>query len=94
MVSGKILKKWRGLKLPIIHIRHSSKNPFSKLHKSKPGFEFNDFVKPINDEIVITKKVNSAFIGIQFKILIKNKINALVFVGIDGDGIIIVYLQL
>lgn len=86
MVSGKILKKWRGLKLPIIHIRHSSKNPFSKLHKSKPGFEFNDFVKPINDEIVITKKVNSAFIGTNLEeILIKNKINTLVFVGMTTN---------
>ena len=40
MVSGKILKKWRELKLPIIHVRHSSKNTYSKLHQSKPGFEF------------------------------------------------------
>jgi len=86
MVSGKILKKWRELKLPIIHIRHSSKNLNSKLHKSKPGFEFNDFVKPTTHEIVITKKVNSAFIGTNLEnILIKNKINTLVFVGMTTN---------
>ena len=86
MVSGKILKKWRELKLPIIHVRHSSKNPYSKLHQSKPGFEFNDFVKPINDEIILTKKVNSAFIGTNLEdILIKNKINTLVFVGMTTN---------
>ena len=86
MVSGKILKKWRELKLPIIHVRHSSKNTYSKLHQSKPGFEFNDFVKPINDEIILTKKVNSAFIGTNLEdILIKNKINTLVFVGMTTN---------
>ena len=30
-ISGDILKKWRQLNLPIIHVRHSSKNPNSKL---------------------------------------------------------------
>lgn len=85
-ISGDILKKWRQLNLPIIHVRHSSKNPNSKLHKSKPGYEFNDFVKPTTHEIVITKKVNSAFIGTNLKnILIKNKINTLVFVGMTTN---------
>ncbi len=85
-ISGDILKKWRQLNLPIIHVRHSSKNPNSKLHKSKPGFEFNDFVKPTAHEIVITKKVNSAFIGTNLEnILIKNKINTLVFVGMTTN---------
>ena len=85
-ISGDILKKWRQLNLPIIHVRHSSKNPNSKLHKSKPGYEFNDFVKPTTHEIVITKKVNSAFIGTNLEnILIKNKINTLVFVGMTTN---------
>ena len=43
-ICGNILSKWRELKLPIVHVRHSSTNPDSKLHKSKPGFEFNDYV--------------------------------------------------
>ena len=85
-ISGDILKKWRQLNLPIIHVRHSSKNPNSKLHKSKPGYEFNDFVKPTTHEIVVTKKVNSAFIGTNLEnILIKNKINTLVFVGMTTN---------
>ena len=85
-ISGDILKKWRQLNLPIIHVRHSSKNPNSKLHKSKPGYEFNDFVKPTTHETVITKKVNSAFIGTNLEnILIKNKINTLVFVGMTTN---------
>ena len=75
-ICGNILKEWRKLKLPIIHVRHSSTNPESKLHKSKPGFEFNDNVKPLNDEIVLIKEVNSAFIGTKLEeILINFKIN-------------------
>ena len=86
LISGNILKKWRELKLPVIHVRHSSINPNSKLYKSKPGFEFNDFVKPLNDEIVLTKKVNSAFIGTNLEeILIDNKISTLVIVGMTTN---------
>ena len=54
---GKILKKWRELGLGIIHVRHSSNNPESKLNKSKQGFEFNDHVKPLKNEKIITKNV-------------------------------------
>ena len=46
LICGKILERWRELGLNVIHVRHSSTNPDSKLHESKPGFEFNDFVKP------------------------------------------------
>ena len=86
LICGKILLKWREKNFPIIHVRHSSTNLYSKLHESNPGFEFNDFVKPINDEIILTKKVNSAFIGTNLEdILIKNKTNTLVFVGMTTN---------
>tara|TARA_B100000073_G_C23640267_1_gene536348 strand:- start:213 stop:794 length:582 start_codon:yes stop_codon:yes gene_type:complete len=85
-ICGKILTEWRKLKLPIIHVRHSSTNKKSKLHKSKPGFEFNDYVKPLNNEIVLTKKVNSAFIGTKLEdMLINLKINTLVIVGMTTN---------
>lgn len=85
-ICGKILTEWRKLKLPIIHVRHSSINKNSKLHKSKPGFEFNDYVKPLNNEIVLTKKVNSAFIGTKLEdMLINFKINTLVIVGMTTN---------
>ena len=71
LICGKILKKWRELGLKVIHVRHSSTNPESMLHESKPGFEFNDHVKPINDEMVLTKKVNSAFIGTGLNEILK-----------------------
>jgi nicotinamidase-related amidase len=85
-ICGKILKKWRTLDLPIIHVRHSSTNPESKLHKSRPGFEFNDYVIPLETEIVLTKEVNSAFIGTNLEnILIKSHIDTLVIVGMTTN---------
>ena len=85
-ICGNILSKWRELKLPIVHVRHSSTNPDSKLHKSKPGFEFNDYVKPLDNEVVLTKKVNSAFIGTKLdKILYNMNIKTLVFVGMTTN---------
>ena len=86
LTCGNILKQWRKLQLPIIHVRHSSTNPNSKLHKSKPGFEFNDYVKPLAKEIVITKEVNSAFIGTNLEnLLIKSNIKTLVVVGMTTN---------
>jgi nicotinamidase-related amidase len=85
-ICGKILKKWRILDLPIIHVRHSSTNPESKLHKSRPGFEFNDYVTPLETEMVLTKEVNSAFIGTNLEnILIKSHIDTLVIVGMTTN---------
>ena len=85
-ICGKILKKWRTLDLPIIHVRHSSTNPESKLHKSRPGFEFNDYLTPLETEMVLTKEVNSAFIGTNLEnILIKSHIDTLVIVGMTTN---------
>ena len=86
LICGKILEKWRELGLNVIHVRHSSTNPDSKLHESKPGFEFNDFVKPKGGEKVLTKKVNSAFIGTGLNEILKDlNINTLVVVGMTTN---------
>ena len=85
-ISGRILNRWRELNLPVFHIRHSSANPKSKLHESDSGFEFNDHVLPQNDEDIITKNVNSAFIGTELKEKLDvRKINTLVILGITTN---------
>lgn len=81
-----LLNKWRELNLPIYHIIHSSQELDSKLHKSHPGFEIKDFAKPINNEPLIIKEVNSAFIGTNLdETLRKNAINKLVIVGLTTN---------
>ena len=66
-----LLERWRGLGLPIFHIRHSSQNPESPLHASKKGFAIKEEVRPGEGEPVITKNVNSAFIGTDLLELLK-----------------------
>ncbi len=81
-----ILEAWRKLNLPIFHIIHSSQNPVSRLHKSHPGFEIKDEVKPIEGEPVIVKDVNSAFIGTNLKESLENEgINKLVIIGLTTN---------
>ena len=84
--AGKLLRLWRKNDLPIFHIKHCSSNPASPLHETNAGNEFRDIVKPINDEPVIKKNVNSAFIGTDLKEqLDKAKITKLVIVGLTTD---------
>ena len=62
-----ILEEWRGRRLPVFHIQHSSQNPASPLHASRPGFAIKNEVKPAPGELVLVKNVNSAFIGTDLK---------------------------
>jgi nicotinamidase-related amidase len=67
IICGKILNKWRELYLPLFHVRHSSTDSQSKLNQQNAGFAFNENVLPKENEPVITKNVNSAFIGTDLK---------------------------
>ena len=81
-----LLKYWREYNLPVFHIKHCSTNPSSPLVKGKPGNEFQDFIVPQNNEPVIEKDVNSAFIGTNLKEQLEGKkINTLVIVGLTTD---------
>ena len=81
-----LLKLWRGHDLPIFHIKHCSSNLSSLLHEANAGNEFKDLVKPINDEPVIKKNVNSAFIGTTLEEqLRKARITKLVIAGLTTD---------
>ncbi|WP_435139189.1 cysteine hydrolase family protein [Formosa sp. A9] len=85
-VCGILLDTWRALNLPVFHIQHSSSVTTSKLHKSNPGFAFNDVVTPLPNEPIITKQVNSAFIGTNLKAQLDTlKINTLVIVGLTTN---------
>ncbi|MDA9575595.1 cysteine hydrolase [Flavobacteriaceae bacterium] len=85
-LCGKILEKWRELNLPLFHIRHSSKNLKSKLNPLDKGFEFNDAVLPMKNETIITKNVNSAFIGTDLKEQLDDlNIDTLVIVGLTTN---------
>ncbi len=81
-----LLETWREFNLPIFHIIHSSQDPNSLLHKTHPGFEMIESLKPKNDEPLIIKDVNSAFIGTDLKErLDAQNINKLVIVGLTTN---------
>jgi nicotinamidase-related amidase len=85
-MAGELLRLWRNLDLPIFHIKHCSSNPASLLNEANEGNEFKEMVRPINNEPVIKKNVNSAFIGTDLKERLDDlKIKKTVIVGLTTD---------
>jgi nicotinamidase-related amidase len=70
-VMESVLGKFRSNGRKIIHVRHDSLNPASLLKSGKPGFEFKQEVRPLEHEQVITKHVNSAFIGTRLESILR-----------------------
>ena len=58
-----LLALWRGKGLPIIHVRHDSAEPGSSLAPGTPGNRLRPGFEPLAGEPLVTKSVNSAFIG-------------------------------
>lgn len=84
--AAKLLQLWRKKQWPLIHIRHCSANPNSPLVEGKAGNEFKPAVAPLQGEPIISKNVNSAFIGTDLKEwLDKEGIQKLVIVGLTTD---------
>jgi len=83
---AKLLDAWRRAGSPIYHIRHRSRLKDSPLNPASAGFEFKEIVKPLPDEQVIEKEVNSAFIGTDLEKRLHNRgIETVVIVGLTTD---------
>ena len=84
--ARELLQHWRTLGLPVFHVQHCSSNPKSPLHATNAGNEFKDLVKPVGNEPIIKKNVNSAFIGTTLKEQLNDlNITKLVIVGLTTD---------
>ena len=84
--AGKLLAFWRKMELPIFHVKHCSANPNSRLAEGQPGNDFQDVVKPLPEELIIRKNVNSAFIGTNLKDLLDEAgIRKVVIAGLTTD---------
>ena len=82
----KLLSKWRERDFPIIHIKHCSLDPNSPFRPNQPGNDFKEGSKPLKDEKIFTKTVNSAFIGTALeRYLHSQNLLSLVFVGFTTD---------
>jgi len=58
-----LLAHWRAAGAPIVHVRHDSVQPGSSLAPGLWGNDFRDGFAPLAGEPIVSKSVNSAFIG-------------------------------
>ena len=60
-----------------------SDNPNSVFHPKNEGFAIKELVEPLEEEVIITKKVNSSFIGTNLEVFLKlNHITTTVITGL------------
>lgn len=82
----KLLSSWRARGLPLIHVQHLSIEENSPLRPDRPGVDFMDCGLPKEGERIITKSVNSAFIGTELeRVLRKEELNLLILAGLTSD---------
>ena len=81
-----LLGAWWARGLPIIHVRHDSVSPGSTLAPGEPGNAFRPGFEPRAGEPVVSKSVNSAFIGTDLDLRLKRLgIRSVVVFGITTD---------
>ena len=81
-----LLTHWRQAALPVFHVRHLSTEPASPLRPGTSGSEIKDVVRPRQDEPVIEKNVNSAFIGTDLEARLRDlNVDTVVVTGLTTD---------
>lgn len=84
--AAKLLEHFRKNRLTVIHIQHDSVEKKSPLRPAQPGHNIKDIVKPLTDENLFHKNVNSAFIGTGLESFLKeNSLQTLVIAGLTTD---------
>ncbi|HEV2673747.1 MAG TPA: cysteine hydrolase family protein [Aliidongia sp.] len=77
-----LLALFRNRPAPIFHIRHAGQTLASRFHPDLPGHQVKDEVRERQDEPVLIKSVNSAFIGTDLEARLRaGGIRSLVIVG-------------
>jgi nicotinamidase-related amidase len=81
-----LLKHWRDNGLPLFHVKHNSTEPGSLLAETNPGNVFMDVAMPLDGEFIVSKNVNSAFIGTDLQQLLEEQdINTVVIAGLTTE---------
>jgi len=84
--AAQLLAGFRAAGKPVIHVRHDSIEPGSRLAPGAPGNAVMDFAAPLPGEAFVVKSVNSAFIGTTLKAVLREVgIHDLVIAGITTD---------
>ena len=81
--AARLLTHWRANDWPVFHVQHLSVTPGSPLNPTGGAIDFKPEVTPLAKEPVLTKNVNSAFIGTDLEDqLHKARITAVVICGL------------
>ncbi|MCZ4281117.1 cysteine hydrolase family protein [Kiloniella laminariae] len=72
-VMAAVLADWRRRSLRVIHIRHDSSEAASTYCPGTPGHAFKPEVVPCEGELVLGKRVNSAFIGTDLDQILRDQ---------------------
>ena len=81
-----LLAAWRAARMPLVHVRHASRSPGGAFRAGTPGFAFKPEAAPLEGETVITKEVNSGFIGTALeRHLREGGIDTVVLCGLTTD---------
>jgi nicotinamidase-related amidase len=80
---ARLLEGWRRSGRPIFHIRHDSLKPASPYRPDQPGNAFKPEAEPADEEPVIAKSTNNAFINTDLEAHLRGaRIDTLVFAGV------------
>jgi nicotinamidase-related amidase len=83
---ARLLNAWRVSGRPIIHVQHISQEHTSVFAPESPGMALQEFVRPADGELLVQKRVNSAFIGTELDRNLKERsATTLVVVGFTTD---------
>lgn len=80
-----LLTEWRKRGWEVIYSQHLSLLPNSPLnYQNKEGIEFKEMIKPLPQEVVFQKNVNSAFIGTELENYLRDKqIKSVIITGLS-----------
>ena len=62
---ARLLADWRHRGAPIVHVKHDGQKPESPFRVGQEGNDFLPLTAPRDGELVVAKKVHSAFIGTE-----------------------------
>ena len=83
---GRLLDAWRRTGQPVIHVRHDSRSSVSPLRPDQPGNKLKEATRPLPGEPVLSKGLNSAFIGTDLEERLRRSGSvAVVLVGITTN---------
>jgi nicotinamidase-related amidase len=84
--DAEALSAWRERGAPIIHVRHESPPDEGVFLAGSPGVEFKPEAVPLPGEPVVTKHVNSAFIGTDLEDRLRaGGVGTIALVGLTTD---------